>query len=141
MGCDGQYFGLEDLLPGKLAVAPPPPSTTEQTKRMQNTYRPTQERQFLEFRLNEWVKGVYLADPYRCVRPVDLILSRAQKAILIRADPRKINCAQDITTLLDETTEWDAEWSAKVYGVITKFESEYACISEQTVTQKKRKRK
>jgi hypothetical protein len=84
---------------------------------------------------------MYLADPYRCVRPLDLVLSHSQRATLVRADPSQIKCAQDITVLLNETADWDAEWSSKVFKVITQFESENAGSSEQSSTQKKRKRK
>ncbi|KAF8258083.1 P-loop containing nucleoside triphosphate hydrolase protein, partial [Lactarius quietus] len=111
-GCDSGRFRLQDLLPGTLAVAPLPASTMEKTKRVHNTYCPTQERP-----------------------------SFSGRATLVRADLEKINSAQDVTVLLDETANWDAEWSAKVFEVITKFDTNYACILEESSTHRKRKQK
>ena len=79
-------------------------------------------------------------DPLRCVRPPDLILADTQRATLVRADPKKINNAQDITELLGESADWGAEWSAKIFGVIIQFNNEYACISKQAAVERKRKR-
>jgi hypothetical protein len=44
--------------------------------------------------------------------------------------------AQDVTALLDESAEWEAEWAEKVFGVITQFGDEYAsaCISEKSTS-------
>jgi hypothetical protein len=153
VGCDGPRFSIQDLLPGKLAVAPPPPSPTQKPKRTHNTYRPTQkpkrthntyrptqERPYLEFRINEWLTLEHLADSSRSVRPPDFILTETQRAMLIRADPRKIKTAQDITVLLEESTEWGVEWAAKIFTVITQFEAEYTSISGKSTTQRKRKR-
>jgi hypothetical protein len=80
----------------------------------------------LEFRLIEWLRLEHFADPFRAVRPPDLILSDIQRATLVRADPRKIKTPQDITALLEESAKWEVEWSAKVFGFITRFENEYA---------------
>ena len=128
---------MQDLLPGKLAAAILPPSTAQKPKR--NIYRPTHERPFLEFQLIEWLRLEHLADPFRSVRPPDFILSETQRATLVRADPKKIKTAKDITALLEESDDWDAEWSAKIFRVITQFETEYASISEKSSTQRKRK--
>ena len=89
VGCDGNHFSLQDLLPGKLAVDSPPPSAAQKVKRTHNTYRPTQEWPFLEFRLIEWLRQEYLMDPLCCVCPPDLILADTQRATLVRADLKK----------------------------------------------------
>lgn len=138
-GCDGTKFSIQDLLPGKLAVATLPPSTAPKPKQTNNTYRPTQERPYLEYRIIEWLRSEYLADPFRSTRPPDLILTDTQRATLVRADPRKIKTAQDITALLGESADWEAEWSAKIFKVITLFNDECASIFKQPTTQRKRK--
>jgi len=89
----------------------------------------------LEFRLIEWLMLEHSADPFRSIRPPDLILSLTQRTTLIRADPSKT--AQDITALLDESVDWDAEWSAKTFEVISQFNKDYARITEQSITQRK----
>ncbi|KAF8267862.1 hypothetical protein EI94DRAFT_1700713 [Lactarius quietus] len=136
-----QCGGLQDLLPGMLAVAPLPASTIEKTKRVHNTYHPTQEQPFLECCLNEWVRQAHLADPFHCIHLLNLILSYLQRATLVHADPEKIKSIQDTTMLLDETSNWDAKWSAKVFEVITKFNTDYVCISEESSTCRKCKQK
>ncbi|KAH8976407.1 P-loop containing nucleoside triphosphate hydrolase protein, partial [Lactarius hatsudake] len=112
-GCHGGRFTLQDLLPGKIAVAPPPSPDVQRPKRPHNIYRPTQERPLLEYRLIEWLTREHLEDPFR-------------------------SSAQDITALLQESSEWSTEWSSKIFEVISKFTVEYA---GQSTTQRKRKRK
>lgn len=139
--CDGTWFNLDDLLPGKLVAASQSPSPIQTQKWVHNIYRPTQERPLLMCRLVDWLKKDYLADPYRSTRPVDLILTDAQRTSIVRTDPDKLKCAQDITTLLGESDEWGAEWAEKIFGVLTRFDHEYACIAGQSNTQRKQKRK
>ncbi|KAH9052274.1 P-loop containing nucleoside triphosphate hydrolase protein [Lactarius vividus] len=142
MDCDGSRFGLQEFLPGKLAITPPSLSTEQKPKRgPHNIYRPKKERWPLECCLIEWLKREHSADPARSVRPPDFILSSSQRETLVRANPKTVKTAQDITALLGESAEWSAEWSAKVFEVIAHFENEKACITEQSTTQRKRKRK
>jgi hypothetical protein len=70
--------------------------------------------------------------------PLDFILSAAQRAILICADPKKLKSAQDVTTVLEESAEWGAEWSMKIFEVIRQFETDYACILEKSKARRKR---
>ncbi|KAH9029568.1 P-loop containing nucleoside triphosphate hydrolase protein [Lactarius hengduanensis] len=101
-------------VPGKIVVAVKsasvissrPPSLAPKAKRAQNLYRPVQERSFLECRLIKWLESVHSEDPLYSVRPSYLILSVSQRAILVRTHPNKIKSAQDITALLDQTSEW-----------------------------------
>ena len=135
MDCDGGRFSLQDLIPGKLASAEPPPLTVQKPEQIIN--RPTHQHPYLEFRLIEWLRREHLADPYRAVRPSYFILSEMQRATLVQADPKTIKTARDITTLLQESDDWDEEWSAKVFEVITKFEADYGRVMGQTGAQKK----
>lgn len=120
-----------------LADADPSPLTTQKAKR--NVYRPTQERPFLEFRLIKWLQQEHSADLWRTVRPLDLILSETQRAILVRADPKTLKTAKDITTLFQESDEWDAEWSAKLFEVVKTFEVDYARVMGQSAAQQKKR--
>jgi hypothetical protein len=138
MDCDGGRFSLQDLIPGKLPDSSPPPLAVQKPKRM--VYHPTNQRPYLEFRLIEWLQREHLADPCRAVRPPELILSENQRASLVCADPKTLKSAKDITALLQESDEWDDEWSEKLFEVVTKFEVDYACIKGQKATQKKGKR-
>lgn len=138
--CDGSRFSLEDLLPGTFLPPPPPLDAVQKPKRINNAYRPTQQRPFLEFRLNEWLAATYIADPFRCSRPPDLILSDTQRATLIRTDPTKLESPGDITALLEESVEWGTEWAVRLFEVITQFDQEYALSVEKSTTHRKRKR-
>ena len=119
---------------------PPPPLLTQKATRPQNIYRPVQERPFLEFRLIQWLELVHLEDPLCAIRPPHLILSDLQRATLVRAHASKINTAEDVTMLLDQTPEWASEWSHSLFKVIKKFSTDYACIMEHKGVQRKRKR-
>ncbi|KAF8265910.1 hypothetical protein EI94DRAFT_1702138 [Lactarius quietus] len=137
IGGDGSHFTLEDILPGKLSVTPPPSDTMSKPKRTNNIYCPTQEHPLLEFIL--WLKAKYLADLYRCTHPPDVILTDTQCTTLVHADLKKLNPSGDITTLLEELEDWDSEWAAKIFNVISNFTQEYKCIAEVSTTQQKRK--
>ena len=120
---------------------PPPPSLVQKAKRAQNVYRPVQERPFLEYQLNKWLERVHSEDILCSVRPPHLILSDSQRATLVRAHPKKIKTPQDITTLLEQTSEWASEWSQGLFEVITNFAIDYArTTTEKTGVQRKRKR-
>jgi hypothetical protein len=62
---------MEPNLASKLQGCYPESSQSllQKPKRTHNTYRPTHEQPFLEFRLNEWLRLEHLADPFRSVRP------------------------------------------------------------------------
>ena len=137
VACDGSQFTLQDLVPGKLAIVDPHPPTVQKAKR--NVYRPTQERPFLEFRLIEWLQREHSADPWRTVRPPDLILSETQRMSLVRVDPKTLKTAKDITTLFGESDDWDTEWSAKLFEVIQKFEVDYAHVTRQSTAHQRKK--
>jgi hypothetical protein len=45
--------------------------------------------------------------------------------------------AQDITTLLDQTSEWADEWSQGLFGVIEKFGVDYAATTAKLAGMRK----
>ncbi|KAN0133654.1 hypothetical protein V8E53_008378 [Lactarius tabidus] len=103
--CDGTRFSIQDLLPGKLAVAPPP-SPTQKPKRMHNTYRLTQDQTLLEFRLVEWLRLEHFADPYFAwsLRPISSFFGHTESDAST-CHPRKIKTPRDRTALLEESAE------------------------------------
>lgn len=128
---------MQDLIPGKLASVDTPPLTVQKPKR--NVYRPTNQCPYLEYCLIEWLQREHLADPDCAVRPPDLILSEMQCASLIRTDPKAIKMLKDITALLQESDNWDEEWSMKIFEVIKEFKVNYTRVKAtgQTAKQKK----
>lgn len=127
-----------------LPFSLPPPSLVEKPKRPHTAYRPTQERPALEFRLIKWLEHEHTVDPLRFARPSHLILSDAQRAILVRTHPSKLTSADDITELLGKTPEWSAEWSSKIFELIMQFAVDFASNTaegkKQGTSQRKRKR-
>ena len=128
---------MQDLVPGKLADSDPPPPAVQKAK--QNVYRTTQECLFLDLCLIEWLQHEHLADSWCTVRPPDLILSETQRASLVRADPKTLKTARDITMLFQESDKWDTEWSAKLFEVIRIFEVDYAWVMGHSATQQKKR--
>jgi hypothetical protein len=139
VGCGGGQLDLQDFLPGTFPYMPPPPLLAQKEKQSQNIYCPVQERPFLEHCLIKWLELVHSEDPLCSVRPPHLILSDIQHATLVRAHPSKLSKAEDITSLLNQTSEWASEWSHGLFEVITQFTVDYACISEKNGVQRKRK--
>jgi len=109
----------------------------EKTKRTNISYRPTPARPGLEARLNRWLIHEHSVDSLRSVRPPHLILSHSQRFELVRAHPKRLKSVSDITTLLNESSEWESEWASKIYGVITQFNVDFAALSS-TVPQKRK---
>ncbi|KAN0128820.1 P-loop containing nucleoside triphosphate hydrolase protein [Lactarius tabidus] len=118
---------LQDFLPGTFPYVPPPRSPTQKAKRPQNIYCPVQEHPFLKHCLIRWLELVHSEDPL------------CSCTTLVWAHLSKFNRAEDITLLLEQTTEWASEWSHGLYEVITQFDIDYACISEKRVVQRKQK--
>jgi hypothetical protein len=139
IGCGSGQLDLQDFLPGTFPYVPPPLSPTQKAKRPQNIYCPVQEHPFLKHCLIRWLELVHSEDPLCSVRPPHIILSDIQCTTLVWAHLSKFNRAEDITLLLEQTTEWASEWSHGLYEVITQFDIDYACISEKRVVQRKQK--
>ena len=79
-------------------------------------------RALLDQRLVEWLEQVHENDPLKSVRPPHIILSPLHRQLLVRKQPKHIQNADDITTILEQTNEWAEEWQEKVYQVIQQFD-------------------
>lgn len=77
-------------------------------------YRNTKDRSALDSRLISWLQAATDNDPLQGVRATYDILSHAQRVKLVRAVPNSISSAATLVELLEETTEWGAEWAAIV---------------------------
>ena len=96
-------------------------SATSETKPT-NCYRPTWERHGLDLLLITWVENEHSQDTCSAFRAPYDILSRAQRDVLVRTQFSAITSASSITKILDETSEWEEEWAAKVYKVICDYQ-------------------
>lgn len=119
-------FSLASLLPGPLFD---PQATTDEDivlkATVRNKYRPTMERPQFEFYLNEWLTDVTNNDPLSFCRPPHLILSNAQRTTLIKTKAADITSPESITSILQESKDWDDEWAGKIYDVFMKFQLEF----------------
>ena len=88
-----------------------------------NRYCPTWERHELDLRLIAWVEYEHSQDRYSIFRAPYDILSRAQRDLLVCTQISAITAPSSITKILDETSEWEAEWAEKLYKVIWEYQA------------------
>jgi hypothetical protein len=120
-------FVLEQYLPGPLHTnSPPPDSLTADTTPTTVTKeaRPRGEQKKLKERLQLWVRSAHEDDHLRAVRPRDYILSAADIKVVARAPSTQLDSATMLTTILLQTSDWEREWSQKIFAVIEDFEAE-----------------
>lgn len=140
---DAHLFNLQDFLPGRLPgnelLADPASVDTEKAIEKPNAkYRPPKERPALDYRIIEWLKLEHASDPLRTVRPPHLILSQTQRLILTRVNPKQIKSPSDITTLLNESSDWAEEWAGKLFTVFLLFEADLATLNGRKGKKRKR---
>ena len=87
-----------------------------------NCYRPTWERHGLDLLLITWVEYEHSQDNCSAFRAPYDILSRAQRDVLVRTQYQAITSASSNTKILNETSEWDEEWTEKNYKVICDYQ-------------------
>jgi hypothetical protein len=106
-------------------------------KSKQNVYCLTHECPYLEYHLIKWLHQEHLADSSCAACPSIMILSEVQCASLMQADPKTLKTVKDVMSLLQESDDWDVEWSTKPFDVIMKFEADYACVMGQLEVQQR----
>jgi hypothetical protein len=62
------------------------------------------------------------------------ILAFPQRRTLVRAPPKSLRSSADVTKLLGETEEWEVEWAALLFELVSKYDKEL----EALVLQEKR---
>jgi len=136
-------FNLQDFLPGHLPGNKPladPVSVDggKANEKPKPKYRPPKQWPALDFRLIEWLTLEHLSDPLHTVHPPHLILSQTQRFILTCTNPKQIQSPSNITSLLDESSEWSDEWANKIFKVIHKYDTDLSALNSH---QKGKKRK
>jgi hypothetical protein len=107
------------------------------TEKPKPKYRPPKQRPVLDFRLIEWLKLEHFSDPLRAVRPPHFILSQTQCLTLTRANPKEIKSPSDITSLLNESSEWADEWSNKIFNVMNSYDNDLAILNRRGTKRKR----
>jgi len=75
------------------------------------------------------------------VTPPSFIIDDASIAILAKLHPQHLTNHQQITVMLDQTVEWEEEWSREIFGVIRQFDQDLLALRQTTATQKKNQQK
>jgi len=75
------------------------------------------------------------------VTPPSFIIDDASIAILAKIHPQNLANYQQITFILDQTIEWEEEWSKRIFDVIQQFDQDLMALRQTTATQKKNQQK
>ena len=109
------------MLPGKIYESSPAPN---KKRGKYPKYRPTKERPALDRLIIQWLQNEHEADDLQSVHPMYDILSDMQRKLLVRTLAKNIRTANDISLLLGESCEWEAEWASKLFSLILRYEAE-----------------
>ena len=121
----------------KIMVVPP----QKEKRKAQDKRRTSDERKSLVSRLVAWRYNAHAIDPLAAVRPHSFIIDNAGIALLAKLHPQDISNYQQIKVLLDQSMEWEEEWSKKIFNVIQQFEEDLVTLRRTTTTQKKNQQK
>ena len=69
------------------------------------------------------------------------IIDNASITILAKLQPANITDHRQIRVLLDQTSEWEMEWSKKIFNIIQQFDKDLTTLRETVATQKKTQQK
>ena len=92
-------------------------------------------------RLVVWCHEEHANSPLAAVRPPSFIIDDGGITTISKLHPENITDYRQITDLLDQTVEWEEEWSKKVFEVILQFDRDLARLRQTAATQKKSQQK
>ncbi|KAF8055298.1 P-loop containing nucleoside triphosphate hydrolase protein [Lyophyllum atratum] len=118
-------FDLADFLPGKIYTGDPPLPPTKRKKAVK--YRAKKDRNRLDALLVNWLQTV-TQDGYQ--EAYD-ILAFPQRFTLVRTLPKLIRSPADLARLLGETEEWQLEWAASLFELVSGYDRELAALALQ----------
>ncbi|CAA7268576.1 unnamed protein product [Cyclocybe aegerita] len=98
-------------------------------------------RETLVSRLDVWRFEAHARDTLRSVRPSSFIIDDKSIAKLARLHPTTVNSPAQITLELNETPEWQNEWSKSIFDVINTYDQELESLRKETIMAKKVHRK
>lgn len=111
---------------------------------MKEKVRPVKERAALKLRLLSWRAETHKRDPLAAVRPPTFILDDIGIKNLAKVYPTEIRNPTQLVQVLDETEEWDQEWSKEIIAIIQAYDNELkgarkAAMAQQKARQKRQK--
>ncbi len=110
----------------------------KEKRKAQDKHRTPDERRSLISRLLAWRHDAHTRDPLAAITPPTFIIDDASITILAK---QNITSYGQITTVLDQTLEWEDEWSKDIFNVIRQFDQDLLTLRETTTTQKKNQQK
>jgi hypothetical protein len=90
--------------------------------------RATALRQPLISRIVAWRFNTHIQDDLRSVRPPSFIIDDEGIKKLARLHPSNITSPVQVTAALDETPEWDVEWSKLIHEIIQAYDEELTTL-------------
>ena len=121
----------------RIMVVPP----QKEKRKAQDKRRSSDERKSLVSRLVAWRYNAHAIDPLAAVRPPSFIIDNAGITLLAKLHPQDITSYQQIRVILDQSMEWEEEWSQKIFDIIQQFEEDLITRRRTTATQKKNQQK
>ena len=121
----------------RIMVVPP----QREKRKAQDKRRSSDERKSLVSRLVAWRYNAHAIDPLAAVRPPSFIIDNAGITLLAKLHPQDITSYQQIRVILDQSMEWEEEWSQKIFDIIQQFEEDLITRRRTTATQKKNQQK
>ena len=116
----------------------------KEKRRSKNKVRPSKDRGVLKLRLLSWRTEIHKHDPLAAVRPPTFILDDKGIKTLATIHPTEIRNTTQVVQALNETEEWDQEWSKEIVAIIQAYDNELkgarkAATAQQKARQKRQK--
>ncbi|KAJ7495742.1 P-loop containing nucleoside triphosphate hydrolase protein [Mycena galericulata] len=124
--CDGHQgngFSLSKLLLGPIYEGT---EIRAPTKRKRTQYRPVKQRPELVELLTNWVTEVHQTDELRFLRPPSFILDGPALKTLSMAPSSLIVSSGSVTSLLDQSMEWDTMYAQPIFKIIQAYDHQLA---------------
>ena len=132
------YYSMPNADPSdRISIVPP----RKEKRKAQDKRRTSDECKSLVSRLVAWRYNAHATDPLSAVRPPSFIIDKAGITLLAKLRPQDISNYRQIRIILDQTMEWEEEWSMQIFKIIQQFDEDVASLRQSTATQKKTQRK
>lgn len=86
-------------------------------------------------RLVAWRHNAHTKDPLAFARPPSFIIDDASIVILAKLHSQYLTDYHQITVTLDQTVEWEEEWSEEIFDVIHQFDQDLIALRQTIATQ------
>jgi len=103
--------------------------------------RKTAFRPTLVSRITVWRFETHSRDKLCSVRPPSFIIDDKSIKKLARLHPSNITLPAHVTAALNETPEWESEWSTPIFNIIQSYDQELDTLRKETMAKKKVQKK